>query len=466
MKFLKVKIVLILIALVFVLFFFDDYDIIDVEKTAIITAVAIDYNDEKETDEYTVTAQIAVPEANDTNTESTRTELSGKGGTIGAAIKQIGDLSGWYPHLSFCNLIILGKDMCKTNVIKTLDYFTKTLRLQDSAMVILSETSAKELLETTTPLDKISSFAIQKILFKNKGFDTDVASVDVKDFCLQYYDVGSSSFMPIVGAKSQFTEETGQSGGSGGGQGAETAGGEGGQGGGSNEESAREKKVFHANVTALFKEGRKVGELSPEETLVFNAMRQNITGTTLELTNVKVGLNKPQNYLITVIKNKCASKVCASENGILFSSAAVSVITRSAFSSTVLLSALLSASAASVTCSFELSAIFHEIFSICTAYACCSASRRSFCSSAFFPKAIPGERHARNSRRLCRLYPSAHSRTDSFICTRAGVHFQPTAITHIKNNIASQTVLFLIPRIAHPFILLYAGNQEFIPIKA
>ena len=318
MKFLKVKIVLILIALVFVLFFFDDYDIIYVEKTAIITAVAIDYNNEKETDEYTVTAQIAVPEANDTNTESTRTELSGKGGTIGAAIKQIGDLSGWYPHLSFCNLIILGKDMCKTNVIKTLDYFTKTLRLQDSAMVILSETSAKELLETTTPLDKISSFAIQKILFKNKGFDADVASVDVKDFCLQYYDVGSSSFMPIVGAKSQFTEETGQSGGSGGGQGPETAGGEGGQGGGSNEESAREKKVFHANVTALFKEGRKVGELSPEETLVFNAMRQDVTGTTLELTNVKVGLNKPQNYLITVIKNKCASKVCASENGILF----------------------------------------------------------------------------------------------------------------------------------------------------
>ena len=47
MKFLKVKIVLILITLVFVLFFFDDYDIIYVEKTAIITAVAIDYNDEK-----------------------------------------------------------------------------------------------------------------------------------------------------------------------------------------------------------------------------------------------------------------------------------------------------------------------------------------------------------------------------------------------------------------------------------
>lgn len=311
MKFLKVKIILILVALVFVLFFFDDYDIIDVEKTAIITAVAIDYEAETEDrgEEYAVTAQIAVPEANDTNTESTRTELSGKGGTIGAAIKNIGDLSGWYPHLSFCNLIILGKDMCRTNVIKTLDYFTKTLRLQDSAMVILSETSAKELLETTTPLDKISSFAIQKILFKNKGFDADVASIDVKDFCLQYYDVGSSSYMPVVGSKSQFAEESGSPGGSGSG----TAGGQSGSSGGSGEESAREKKVFHANVTALFKEGKKVGELSPEETLIFNAMRQNVTGTTIELNSVKVGLNKPQNYLLTVIKNKCDRKLSVSD---------------------------------------------------------------------------------------------------------------------------------------------------------
>lgn len=384
MKFLKVKIVLVLVAAVFLIFFFDDYDIIDVEKTAIITAVAIDMeNDEgvspsesvsdgtsgegnqsgskaenggeasgaernstggdsseknsakNKTERYIVTAQIAVPEATDTNSENTRTELSGSGGTIGAAIKAIGDVSGWYPHLSFCNLIILGSSMAETNVIKTLDYFSKTLRLQDSAMVVLAENTAKELLEITTPLDKISSFAIQKVLFKTKGFDADVASTDVKDFCLHYYDVGSSSFMPIVGAESRFPENSGGSGGSeSGGSSGESSGGseeEGGSSGGSGDSSgsgssggagaggaagAEEKKVFSAFATALFKEGRKVGELTPEQTLAFNAIRQNVTGTTIELDGVKVGFEKPRNFLLTIIKNKHSFNVRADENGV------------------------------------------------------------------------------------------------------------------------------------------------------
>lgn len=358
MKFLKVKIVLVLVAAIFVIFFFNDADIIDVEKTAIITAVAIDLeNDadfknsvngevisengtlhgetggtggtdgEAKTERYIVTAQVAVPEATDTNTENTRTEISGSGGTIAAAIKAIGDVSGWYPHLSFCNLIILGNSMAETNVIKTLDYFSKTLRLQDSAMVVLAKNSAKELLEITTPLDKISSFAIQKVLFKTKGFDADVASTDVKDFCLHYYDIASSSFMPIVGAQSQFQkrsdnpENLAESGGAG----ANSAGtgssgsGSGGTGGNSSDGSfaeEKEKKVFSAFSTALFKDGRKVGELTPEQTLAFNAIRQNVTGTTIELDDVKVGLEKPRNFFLTIIKNKRSCKVSADENGI------------------------------------------------------------------------------------------------------------------------------------------------------
>ena len=360
MKFLKVKIVLVLVASVFLIFFFDDYDIIDVEKTAIITAIAVDTvksetfssgkgsssggntasgektggsaqsgglsnsgvtdgEEESGGETYIVTAQIAGPEATDTNSESTRTELSGSGGTIGAAIKRIGDVSGWYPHLSFCNLIILGSGMAETNVIKTLDYFAKTLRLQDSAMVILAKNTAKELLEITTPLDKISSFAIQKVLFKTKGFDSAVASTDVKEFCLDYYDVGSSSFMPIVDAEIQFPENLGKPDCSGGSE-SQSGGGSGGSesqsGGGSGGSEEQEKKVFSAFATALFKKGVKVGELTAEQTLVFDAIRKNVTGTTIELDNVKVGFEKPRNYLLTIIKNKRAFKVFADEKGL------------------------------------------------------------------------------------------------------------------------------------------------------
>ena len=58
MRFTKIKIIAIVFCAVFLLFFSNDFGLIDVEKTAIITAVAID---KTEDGNYKVTAQIAVP---------------------------------------------------------------------------------------------------------------------------------------------------------------------------------------------------------------------------------------------------------------------------------------------------------------------------------------------------------------------------------------------------------------------
>ena len=108
---LKSKILMILVAMTFLFFFSNDFGLIDVEKTSIITAIAID----KEEDKFVLTAQIAVPEATDANTENLKAQLSGKGSTVGAALKDLSDVSGWFPKLAFCNLIILGQDLIKEN---------------------------------------------------------------------------------------------------------------------------------------------------------------------------------------------------------------------------------------------------------------------------------------------------------------------------------------------------------------
>ena len=63
---LKAKIIMILVFITFLFFFSNDFGLIDVEKTSIITAIAID----KSNEEFTGTAQIAVPEATDTNSEN------------------------------------------------------------------------------------------------------------------------------------------------------------------------------------------------------------------------------------------------------------------------------------------------------------------------------------------------------------------------------------------------------------
>ncbi len=299
----RAKFIMLALAFIFVFFFSSDFGLIDVEKTSIITAFAIDLEGEQQ---YSVSAQIAVPEATDTNSENQKALLTGKGTTIGGAVKDLGDISGWYPKLSFCNLIIVGGEFKDTNVIKILDYFAKTLRLQDSALIAFTDGKASELLQLASPLDNISSFAIQKVILKTDGFDADVAVTDIKTFCAGYYSDCGSSFMPLI-KKKPSDENQSQSGSSG----SSSSGSNGSSGGSSGQEQGQTKTdgkfLFDAKTTALFKNGVKVGELDEDLTLMYNALTQKINGTTIPINDVPFK-DTTCNYLISVMSSK--RKIC------------------------------------------------------------------------------------------------------------------------------------------------------------
>lgn len=292
----KTKILLFALCAILLFFFSNDFGLIDIEKTAIITAVAIDM----EEDEYSVTAQIAVSENSTSKTENAKTQITGKGKTVGSAIKNIGDVSGWFPKMSFCNLIIVGKDLAKDNVITVLDYFSKTFRVQDSALVALSESKAKDLLTTETPMDNLSSFALQKIILKNPGFDSDVASVDIKTFCMKYYAPTSSAYMPLVKKNEQKDADPKE------------------QGGGNNSGGTKTKgkTLFDASNTALFKDGKLVGQLTTEQTHCLNFFFDNVKNTTIEIPDVSVNGKAPVNYLLTVFNARPKIELTANEYGV------------------------------------------------------------------------------------------------------------------------------------------------------
>ncbi len=297
----KAKFIILSIIALFVFFFSNDFGLIDVEKTSIITAIAID----KEDDEFLVTAQIAVPEATDTNSENLKAQIIGKGSTVGGAIKNLGDFSGWFPKLAFCNLILIGNDISQNQAINVLDYFAKTLRVQDSALVAIAENKAYELLNLATPLDNISAFALQKIMLKNTGFDRDVCATDVKTFCAGHYSLSSSAFMPIV--KSIPSEKDSSK---------QTATSSSQSSSASQEKDDKNKKnLFDASTTALFYQGKRVGELDSKMTLAFNAITTTFKGTTFSVDNVEFK-GQLTNYLLTVNSNPSSITVIANDNGI------------------------------------------------------------------------------------------------------------------------------------------------------
>lgn len=308
----KAKAILLAVLFIFTFFFSNDFGLIDVEKTSIITAIAIDLEDEN----YIATAQIAVPEATDTNTENQKAQISGKGSTIGAAIKDLGDTSGWFPKLSFCNLILIGNGFKDANVIKVLDYFAKTLRVQDSALVAMSEKKASELLELASPLDNISSFALQKILLKTTGFDRDVAPTDIKTFCSLHYSKSGSAFMPLIKVIPSSIGKSSDEQGNSSGQESTESGKDTGSGGGSSGQDDKKNYLFDAKTTVLFKDGKMVGQLDENMTLAFNALTDKFKGTTIPLNDVSGELSKNDNYLLTVMRAIPSIKVFANDNEI------------------------------------------------------------------------------------------------------------------------------------------------------
>ena len=295
MKTLKPKLALFALLLISLLFFSNDFGLIDIEKTAIITAIAVDKSQDGE---YEVTCQIAVPEASNAVSENQKAQMVGKGSTIGNAIKTMGSLSGWFPQTIFCNLIILGNDVLEQDVIGVLDYFHKTMRVQDSAQIVLAEKKAKELLNSSTPLDNISSFAIQKILLKNPGFDQDVYAVDIKTFCVGYYGRSKTSLLPII--KTIPTEKENQQ---------------------NQEESSSTtqqsdtktsgKTAFDATNTALFLNGKKVGEFDKKLTNTLNMLTKKVNGSAFAVNDVD-GVN----YLLTIKRDKSKIKLSADENNL------------------------------------------------------------------------------------------------------------------------------------------------------
>ena len=290
MRFLRSKFLLYATAFIFLLFMTSDFGLVNIERTAIIMALGVDYL--KEENEFEVTAQLAIPQpSSNASSENKDSLISEKGKTIADAIDKIGIMTGWYPMLSFCNLILIGSDMLSLNVMKSLNYFIKTDKFEDSAHIACAEGTAKDILSSSTPLDSISSFTIQKILGKDIAKLDRIADVSIKDFALSFYTKSQCGYMPllkkikITGSSDDGATQTSktQSGLEGGVVLTNTGGSN-----GSSDKQGKDQYVFDASSTILFDKGNFVATLTPEETLFFNLEHKNSFDTFLSLEDVEI----------------------------------------------------------------------------------------------------------------------------------------------------------------------------------
>lgn len=257
------KLCLLIVAAVILIFFSNDFGLVDIQKTAIVLAVGIDRDGE----DFALTAQIAVPKGSDRTTGGTSSvEIEGRGATVPDCIADIYAKTGWVPKLVFCNLVLLGESAVQADVFSCLDFFLRNEYIPNSCQLAACEGSAGEMLSSQSAIDDTSALALSKLFSdaaKKSGY---VMTTTLREFAVGYYGVSGSGYMPYVRAQTQ-------EGGSGG---ADSSGGGTGSSGGSEESGAQEQKVYSAEETAIFSGGRLAAVLPREQTFAFSLLEGNV----------------------------------------------------------------------------------------------------------------------------------------------------------------------------------------------
>lgn len=287
----------ILFLAILVLFFTNDFGIVDIHKTSIIVAVGIDTTE----NEVQVTAQLAVPQPSQSGDKVEYTEVQGSGETVADALNEINAKTGFYPQLQFCKLILLG-DSCKDkNIFRVMGCFYRKNYSELTAYVAMCDGKASEMLAMPTVTSDMTTTVIQRALSAELEKSANVSSVNLKDIAVAHYSQSAACYMPFVEANVQGTSEKGgngdnvggekpQSGGSAGGSGGESGsssgsgGGSGGNEGGSGSSSESssssgggQKPVeFTARRTAIFNNGMFAGLLDEQQAFALNVLKNEI----------------------------------------------------------------------------------------------------------------------------------------------------------------------------------------------
>lgn len=250
-----VRYFLILIGFLLFFFFSNDFGLLDIQKTAIVIATAID----REGEDFLLTTQIAVPQASKQGEQVEPVQMESRGKTVAEAFSKINEKTGWYPKLVFCKLIVLGKTAIERDVFECLDYFLRDEYMADNCLLAAYEGNAKEILSAQTPIENISSLAVQKVLSEHSAKVGTTLVATLRTFSSAHYSASQSGYMPILkklpvasenptGDNPQPTPTTAKS----------------------------QQTVFSASETALFKKGVMVGKLNEEQTFAFSAVKNKL----------------------------------------------------------------------------------------------------------------------------------------------------------------------------------------------
>lgn len=276
------------------LFFTNDFGLVDIHKTAIITAVGIDTED----GEVIVTGELVAPQPSQSGENIRYTQVQGSGLTIADALNEINAKTGFYPKLQFCHLILVGESCKERELFSLLACFYRKNFSELTALVAACEGKAADMLALKSEVEDSTSEAIIKVLSDEIKKSANANPMNLKEIAMTNYSKSAACYMPYVEANEQGTSENGgngeniggeggNQGGTGGGSsgssgngssggGGESGGSQGGGSSGGGSGSEEKPMEFTARKTAIYSEGKFKGVLDERQSFALSAIKNDI----------------------------------------------------------------------------------------------------------------------------------------------------------------------------------------------
>ena len=211
------------------------------------------------------------------------------------------------------SFLIVGQSMLGENLAEELDYFVRDPELNTSVMMLISPTTAKEMLSKTESLELSAGVGLQKVfIYKQSSFNG--VMMPIEEFINNAFSLSKSSAVSGIFISSEGDEELGKStdetvngensesgsqGESGGSQGGSQSGSESGgenngsdkNGGSQSTGSSQDGRIKYYNDVYYFKAGKCVGKFEKEEELLGFFLTDNVTNNgELTVKNVNGGV--------------------------------------------------------------------------------------------------------------------------------------------------------------------------------
>lgn len=162
------------------MFFTNDFGLVDIHKTSIITAIGID----SEGEEVKVTAEIAMPQPSQSGENIRYAQVQGSGLTIADALNEINSKTGFYTKLQFCRLILIGENCRDNQLFRVLGCLYRKNYSELTALVAMCEGKAADMLANKSQVSDMTSEAIRKILSDEIEKSGNANTANLKDIAL------------------------------------------------------------------------------------------------------------------------------------------------------------------------------------------------------------------------------------------------------------------------------------------